>query len=30
METPHGETELFEGGDMDELSKQLEKERHVA
>lgn len=26
VETPHGEAELYEGGDMDELSKQLEKE----
>lgn len=27
METPHGEAELFEGGDIDELSKQMERER---
>lgn len=27
VETPRGEAELYEGGDMDELSKQLEKER---
>ena len=29
VETPHGEAELLEGGDMDELSKQLERERCV-
>ena len=28
MESPHGEAELYGGGDMVELSKQLEKERY--
>lgn len=29
MESPHGEAELYGGGDMVELSKQLEKERYI-
>lgn len=28
VETPHEEAELYEVGDMDELSKQLERERY--
>ena len=28
VDTPRGEAEFYEGGDMDELSKQLEKERY--
>ena len=29
VDTPRGEAEFYEGGDMDELSKQLEKERYM-
>lgn len=29
VDTPRGEAEFYEGGDMDELSKQLEKERYA-